>query len=158
MRKEILKYLAGRFIPAIVNVALVVLAVRFLGPVVYGKYSLLLYTALLAITLSFHWVQVSILRFLGGMPRETNVVMSRFFDLTVFSALVSTFIVLLAGIFYFHLALPELFLVSLFAFLNHFSIAGDNLYLIFLSAVLHGLNHFPQGLDRQAFFEYEAGG
>ena len=120
MKKEILKYLAGRFIPAFVNVAVVILAIRFLGPAEYGKYSLLLYTALLAITLSFHWVQASILRFLGSMPRETNVVMSRFFDLTVFSALFSTLIVVLMGIFYFHLAMPGLILVSLFAFLTHF--------------------------------------
>ena len=120
MKKEILKYLAGRFIPAVVNVAVVILAIRFLGPVEYGKYSLLLYSALLAITLSFHWVQASILRFLGSMPRETNVVMSRFFDLTVFSALFSTLIVMLLGVFYFHLAIPQLILVSLFAFLNHF--------------------------------------
>ena len=42
MKKEILKYLAGRFIPAIVNLALVILAVRYLGPAEYGKYSLLL--------------------------------------------------------------------------------------------------------------------
>ncbi len=120
MKKEVLKYLAGRFIPAIVNLAVIVLTIRFLGPVEYGRYSLLLYMALLVITLSFHWVQVSILRFLGGMPRETNVVMSRFFDLTIFSALISTIIVILFGVFYFHLGTIELILVALFAFLNHF--------------------------------------
>lgn len=120
MKREVLKYLAGRFIPAIVNLALIVLAIRFLGPVEYGRYSLLLYVALLLITLSFHWVQVSIIRFLGGMPCETKVVMSRFFDLTIFSALFSTLIMILAGIFYFHLGIPELILVALFAFLTHF--------------------------------------
>jgi O-antigen/teichoic acid export membrane protein len=103
MKKEVLTYLAGRFIPAFVNLALIILAIRFLGPVEYGRYSLLLYMALLVITLSFHWVQVSILRFLGAMPRETNIVMSRFFDLTLFSALFSTLIVVLTGIFYFNL-------------------------------------------------------
>jgi O-antigen/teichoic acid export membrane protein len=120
MNKEIIKYLAGRFIPAFVNVAVIVLAIRFLGPVEYGRYSLLLCAVMLVITLSFHWVQVSILRFLGGMPRETNVVMSRFFDMTIFSALISTFIVVLLGFWYFHLSLPELALVAVFAFLNHF--------------------------------------
>ncbi|MEI7499953.1 MAG: hypothetical protein WCK84_05835 [Bacteroidota bacterium] len=120
MKREVLKYLAGRFIPATVNLALIVLAIRFLGPVEYGRYSLLFYMALLVITLSFHWVQVSILRFLGAMPRETNVVMSRFFYLTAFSALFSTFVVVLAGIFYFNLGMIELILVALFAFLNHF--------------------------------------
>jgi O-antigen/teichoic acid export membrane protein len=120
MKKEVLTYLAGRFIPAFVNLALIILAIRFLGPVEYGRYSLLLYMALLVITLSFHWVQVSILRFLGAMPRETNIVMSRFFDLTLFSALFSTLIVVLTGIFYFKLEILELILVALFVFLNHF--------------------------------------
>jgi O-antigen/teichoic acid export membrane protein len=120
MNKEVIKYLGGRFIPALVNMAVIVLAIRFLGPVEYGRYSLLFYTVLLVITLSFQWVQVSILRFLGGMPRETNVVMSRFFDLTIISALLSTMVVVAAGIFYFHLSWFELSLVGLFAFLNHF--------------------------------------
>jgi len=120
VNKEVIKYLAGRFIPAFVNVAVIVLAIRFLGPVEYGRYSLLIYSVLLVITLSFHWVQVSILRFLSGMPRETNVVMSRFFDLTLFSALFTTLVIVLIGIWYFHLPLIELLLVALFAFLNHF--------------------------------------
>jgi O-antigen/teichoic acid export membrane protein len=120
MKKEVLKYLAGRFIPAIVSLLLIILTIRILGPVEYGRYSILFYMVLLVITLSFHWVQVSILRFLGGMPRETNVVMSRFFDLTIFSALFSTLVVVLAGIFYFHLGMIELLLVALFAFLTHF--------------------------------------
>jgi O-antigen/teichoic acid export membrane protein len=120
MNREIVKYLAGRFIPAIVNVAVIVLAIRFLGPVEYGRYSLLLYMVLLVITLTFHSVQVSILRFLSGMPRETNIVMSRFFDLTIFSALFSTGVVVMIGLWYFHLSIAELILVALFAFLNHF--------------------------------------
>jgi O-antigen/teichoic acid export membrane protein len=120
MNKEIIKYFGGRFLPAIVNIAVIVLAIRFVGPYEYGRYSLLIYTVLLVITLSFHWVQVSILRFLRGMPRETNVVMSRFFDLTILSALISTLAVILLGLLYFHLGLFELILVALFAFLNHF--------------------------------------
>ena len=120
MKKEVLKYLAGRFIPAIVNLLLIILTIRFLGPVEYGRYSILFYMAMLVITLSFHWVQVSILRFLGGMPRETNLVMSRFFDLTILSALFSTLIVVMAGIYYFHLGMLELVLVALFTFLTHF--------------------------------------
>lgn len=120
MNREVIKYLAGRFIPAIVNVAVIVLAIRFLGPVEYGRYSLVIYSVLLVITLSFHWVQVSILRFLSGMPRETNVVMSRFFDLTIFSALLTTLIVIILGVWYFHLSLMELMFVAFFAFLNHF--------------------------------------
>jgi len=120
VNREVIKYLAGRFVPAIVNVVVIVLAIRFLGPVEYGRYSLLIYSVLLIITLSFNWVQVSILRFLSGMPRETNIVMSRFFDLTVLSALSSTCLVVLLGVWYFHLSVMELILVTVFAFLNHF--------------------------------------
>jgi O-antigen/teichoic acid export membrane protein len=129
MNREVIKYLAGRFIPAIVNMAFIVLAIRFLGPVEYGRYSLLFYTVLLVITLSFHWVQVSILRFLSGSPRETNVVMSRFFDLTIFSSLFSTLVVVMLGLLYFHLSPVELSLVALFTFLNHF--------YLFHQAILH---------------------
>jgi O-antigen/teichoic acid export membrane protein len=132
MKKEIIKYLAGRFIPAIVNVAVIVIAIHFLGPVIYGRYSLIIYVVALVTTLCFHWVQVSILRFLSGMPRESGVVMSRFFDLTVLSALVSTAIVAAAGHWYFHLSLVELSLVALFAFLNHF--------YLFHQAILHAYN------------------
>ncbi len=120
MNREVVKYLTGRLVPALVSMAVIILAIRFLGPVEYGRFSLLIYTVLLVITLSFHWVQVSILRFLGGMPRETNVVMSRFFDLTMLSALFSTLIVVMLGVWYFHLSWMELMLVALFAFLNHF--------------------------------------
>ena len=132
MKKEIIKYLAGRFIPAIVSVAVIVLAIRFLGPVIYGRYSLIIYSVALITTLCFHWVQVSILRFLSGMPRESGVVMSRFFDLTVLSAVISTAIVVAAGHWYFHLNLVELSLVALFAFLNHF--------YLFHQAILHAYN------------------
>lgn len=132
MNREIVKYLGSRFVPAIVNMAVIVLAIRFLGPAEYARYSLILYSALLVITLSFHWVQVSILKFLGGMPRETGVVMSRFFDLTILSAVLSTLVILAVGIWYFHLPLLELILVGLFAFLTHFC--------LFHQAVLQAYN------------------
>jgi len=132
MNNEAIKYLAGRLIPALVNVAVIVLAIRFLGPVEYGRYSLVIYAVLLIVTLSFHWVQVSILRFLKGTSRETNVVMSRLFDLTVISALFSTVVVILLGILYFHLPIAELSLVAVFAFLNHF--------YLFHQAILQAFN------------------
>lgn len=120
MKREVLIYLAGRFIPAVVNLAVIILAIRFLGPVEYGRYSLILYSALLIITLSFHWVQSSIMSFLGGIQRETGVVMSRLFDLTILSALISTLLVVLAGHYYLHLGQLELVLIGLFALLNNF--------------------------------------
>jgi O-antigen/teichoic acid export membrane protein len=145
MNKEIIKYVSGRFIPASVNIAVIVLAIRFLGPLEYGRYSLLVYTVLLVITLSFHWVQVSIKQFLSGAPRETSVVMSRFFDLTVFSALFSTVVVVLLGIVYFRLSLVELTLVGLFAFLNHFYLFHQAILQAYhksvRTAILDGSDH-----------------
>lgn len=120
MKSDIIRYLLGRFIPAFVGLAVIVLSVRFVGVVEYGRFSLLIYTSLLAVTLSFHWVQVSIVKFLGGMLRETNTVMSRFFDLTFIGALFSTVIVLLFCMFFFNLGILELTLVSLCTFLTHF--------------------------------------
>jgi O-antigen/teichoic acid export membrane protein len=120
IQRMVLKYLAGRFIPAVVVLAVIVLSVRFLGPEEYGRYSLLYCASLLAITLSFHWVQVSILRFLGSMPSETSVVMNRFFDLTLLSAIVATLLVVVAGIFYFDLSPVNLILVGLFTIMHTF--------------------------------------
>jgi len=120
MKRDLLIYLAGRFIPAVVNLAVIILAIRFLGPEEYGRYSLILYAILLTVTLSFHWIQVSILRFLASMPRETKIVMSRFFYMTLLSSVMATILIGLVGIFYFHLRGVELGIVLLFAFFNHF--------------------------------------
>jgi len=120
MKREIVKYVSGRVIPAIVTLVFIILAVRYLGPVEYGRYSLLFYTVLLAVALSFHWVQASISRFLRDSAGEPGVALNRFFYLTVLCALCSTLIVALAGVFLFHATPAALILVILFAFLNHF--------------------------------------
>ncbi len=142
MKKEVLIYLLSRFIPAAVSLAVIVLAVRFLGPVEYGRYSLLLYISLLVVTLTFHWVQVSIMKFMGGMHRETNLVMSRFYDITILSAVVSTLLVVAAGLWYFDLDVTGLILVGLFTFLNHFYLFHQAILQAFhrntRSAILEG--------------------
>lgn len=120
MKREAIIYLAGRFLPAVLSLAFIILAIRYLGPVVYGRYSLLFYSALIAITFTFHWVQVSMLKFLGHPSREFNVVVGRFYDLTVISALISTAIVFLVSFFYFHSSPSEWILVCIFTFLTHF--------------------------------------
>lgn len=144
MKREVLIYLLSRFIPAAVGLAVIVLAIRVLGPVEYGRYSLLLYTSLIAVTLSFHWVQVSIMKFMSGMHRETNLVMSRFYDLTILSALTSTALVVVAGLWYFDLGVTELFLVGLFTFLNHFCLFHQAILQAYhrntRSAILEGTN------------------
>ena len=120
MKKEVFKYLAGRFIPAAVSLTVIILAVRLIGTVGYARYSLVLSVVLLSTTLSYHWIQVSMLRFLGSLPRETDEVTGRFFDLTLLSAVFSTAVVVLAGYYYFHLRGVELAFVAIFSFLNHF--------------------------------------
>ncbi|HPS51558.1 MAG TPA: hypothetical protein PK892_12700, partial [Bacteroidales bacterium] len=144
MKREVLIYLLSRFIPAAVGLAVIVLAIRVLGPVEYGRYSLLLYTSLIAVTLSFHWVQVSIMKFMSGMHRETSLVMSRFYDLTILSALTSTALVVVAGLWYFDLGVTELLLVGLFTFLNHFCLFHQAILQAYhrntRSAILEGTN------------------
>lgn len=142
MKKEILKYLAGRFIPATVNLTVIILAIRFIGPVEYGKYSLIYSAILIAVTLSYHWVQVSIQKFLGAMPKNSEIVIGRFFDMTLLTALIATILVVMAGWYYFHLQFWELIIISLVTFLTHFYLYYQSIYQAyhrtFRSALLEG--------------------
>jgi len=145
MKRDALIYLAGRFIPAFASIAIIVLAARFLGPEEYGKYSLILYTVLMAVTLSFHWIQVSIIRFLSGMSRETSLVVGRFFSLAMISSLLSLVMVFLAGTLYFHLTGIELSLVLVFTFLSQIYLMHIAIYQAYhrsiRTAVLEGTEH-----------------
>ena len=87
MKKDVLIYFAGKIIPALANLAIIILAVRFLGKAEYGKYSLVFYATMLLSTLTFGWIQQSILRFLSAYPGEQVLVINRFFFLTVISTL-----------------------------------------------------------------------
>ncbi|MCK9218544.1 MAG: hypothetical protein M0P47_00655 [Bacteroidales bacterium] len=120
MKKNVIQYLAGRLIPAIVTVSLIVLAIHYFGPVSYGRLTLLYYTALICITLSFHWVQVSIVGFLRGIQKTSEIIISRFFFLTILSALASGLLMGAVGHFYFHLSWFLLALLVLYTFLSHF--------------------------------------
>ncbi len=145
MKKDIIRYLAGRFIPAVVNLALIILAIRYLGPEEYGRYSLLLFIILMIVTVSFHWIQVSIVRFVGTVSRESNLVVSRFFFLTLLSALGAVLLVMLPAVFFFDLPWHETAVIMVFTFINHF-------YLLHLAifqanhnsirmAILEGTDH-----------------
>jgi O-antigen/teichoic acid export membrane protein len=120
MHKEIMKYLAGRFIPATVSIAVIIIAVKFIGPSEYGIFSLIFSLVLIFITLSYHWIQVSIQRFLGAVPKDTDLVMGRFFDLTILSAVISTLITIAILFVYLHLSPVSLTAVALITFLTHF--------------------------------------
>jgi O-antigen/teichoic acid export membrane protein len=101
MKKDVLIYFAGKIVPALVNMAIIILAVRFLGKAEYGRYSLVFYATMLLGTLSFGWIHQSIIRFLSAYPEEQVLVINRFFFLTVISTLSAVLIGILLCIFYF---------------------------------------------------------
>lgn len=120
MRKDILIYFSGKAIPAVVNLAIIILAVRLIGKEEYGKYSLVFYATMLLSTLTIGWIQQGILRFLSAYPGEETLISQRFFSLTLVSSLVA----ILAGsgicIFYFHLRALETGIVILYLFFYNF--------------------------------------
>lgn len=142
MKKELLIYLAGRFIPAVVNLAVIILAIRFIGAVEYGKYSLLFSLVLVAVTLTYHWVQVSILRFLGAMPKDSDIVIGRFFDMTVISSVLATVLVSGLSFWYFKTSAWELVLIAIVTFLTHYYLYHQAIlqafHRSFRSALLEG--------------------
>jgi O-antigen/teichoic acid export membrane protein len=117
MRKDVLIYFGGKIIPAAVNLAIIILAVRFLGKEEYGKYSLVFYATMLISTLTFGWIQQSILRFLSAYPGDQILVINRFFFLTLISALAAVIIGLTVCVFYFHLSWSNTIVVSAYIFL-----------------------------------------
>jgi O-antigen/teichoic acid export membrane protein len=117
MKKDVLIYFAGKIIPAGVNLAIIILAVRFLGKAEYGKYSLVFYSTMLLSTLSFGWIQQSILRFLSAYPREQVLVINRFFFLNLMSTLSAVIIGLFLCFFYFQLRWTDTILVIIYIFI-----------------------------------------
>jgi O-antigen/teichoic acid export membrane protein len=117
VKKDVLIYFAGKIIPALVNLAIIILAVRFLGKAEYGKYSLVLYATMLLSTLTFGWIQQSIIRFLSAYPHEQTLVINRFFLLTVMSSLTAVIIGVFICIFYFHLGWMDTGIVVIYIFM-----------------------------------------
>ncbi len=116
MKKDVLIYFAGKIIPAGVNLAIIILAVRFLGKAEYGKYSLVFYATMLLSTFTFGWIQQSIIRFLSAYPKDQVLVINRFFFLTIMSTLSAVIIGFFLCIFYFHLRWPETAVVMVYIF------------------------------------------
>ena len=117
MKKHVLIYFAGKIIPAGVNLAIIILAVRFLGKAEYGKYSLVFYATMLLSTLTFGWIQQSIIRFLSAYPKEQVLIINRFFFLTIISTLSAVIIGVFLCIFYFHLRWSNTAVVTLYIFM-----------------------------------------
>jgi len=121
LKKEVLVYFAGKIIPAGVNLAIIILAVRFLGEAEYGKYALVFYAMMLLGTLSFGWIQQGILRFLSAYPSEQILVINRFFFLTLISSAAAVIIGALLCFFYFRLSWPDTLVIITYLFIyNNF--------------------------------------
>jgi O-antigen/teichoic acid export membrane protein len=117
MKKDVLIYFTGKIIPALANLAIIILAVRFLGKAEYGKYSLVFYATMLLSTLTFGWIQQGILRFLSAYPGEQLLVINRFFFLTVISTLSAVIIGVFLCIFYFQLPWSNTAIVIVYIFM-----------------------------------------
>ena len=117
MKKDVLIYFAGKIVPALVNLTIIILAVRFLGKAEYGKYSLVFYAAMLLGTLTFGWIQQSILRFMSAYPGEQVLIINRFYFLTLVSTLSAAIVGLFLCIFYFHLVWRDTAVVVVYIFM-----------------------------------------
>jgi O-antigen/teichoic acid export membrane protein len=117
MKKDVLIYFVGKIIPALVNLAIIILAVRFLGKAEYGRYSLVLYASMLLGTLSFGWIQQSIIRFLSAYPGEQVLVINRFFFLTLVSTLSAVLIGFFLCLLYFQLSWFDTGIVVIYIFI-----------------------------------------
>ena len=117
MKKDVLIYFAGKIIPALANLAIIILAVRFLGKAEYGKYSLVFYATMLLSTLTFGWIQQNILRFLSAYPGEQVLVINRFYFLTVISTLSAIVTGTFICLFYFRLSWTDTAVVLVYMFL-----------------------------------------
>jgi O-antigen/teichoic acid export membrane protein len=117
MKKDVLIYFTGKIIPSLVNLAIIILAVRFLGKAEYGKYSLVFYATMLLSTLTFGWIQQSILRFLSAYPGEQVLVINRFFFLTMMSTVSAVITGIFLCILYFQLPWSYTAIVIVYIFM-----------------------------------------
>jgi O-antigen/teichoic acid export membrane protein len=158
MKKDVIIYFLGKSIPAIVSLVMIVLVVRFLGEDQYGKYSLIVYIAILVTQLSFTWIQQSMIRFLSFYKEKPGEILSRLFFLTVISTVPAILIMFLVCHFYFNLNLYELLIVVFYtsmyilfifrltlyqAYMKPLKYASyESIYSIFLLVFLFGFIYF----------------
>lgn len=119
-KKDILIYFAGKMIPAVVNLALIILALRWLGKAEYGRYSLIFYVLMLLSTFGFGWIQQSILRYLSLYKRLKGVAVMRFGVLTLLSSLAGAMILLFLGPLYYKINIGETLLLIIVIVLYNF--------------------------------------
>jgi O-antigen/teichoic acid export membrane protein len=117
INRDVIIYYIGKTVPALVNFAVIVFTVRFLGQEEYGKYSLVLYAVMLTVMVTFGWVQQSITRFLSIHKDDPAPVLNKFYYLTLLSALAALLLMFVVCLFYFHLSLYETAVILVCTFL-----------------------------------------
>jgi len=139
MKKDVLIYFAGKIVPAGVNLAIIILAVRLLGKSEYGKYSLIFYAAMLLSTLTFGWIQQGVLRFLSAYPNEQQKVINQFRTLTLFSTTLALVTCAVICVFYFNLNWTETLVVVVYLFWYNLFLFRLSIYQAQLKSVHYTL-------------------
>jgi len=152
MKKDILIYFFGKIIPALVNLAIIILGVRFLGEEQYGKYSLIFSGILLISNVSFTWIQQSMIRFLSGYKEKPGEAISRFFYLTAASTLAGAGVLVMTCLFYFRLQWPEMVAVVLYLILSVLFLFRLTLYQSLIRPVKYALYEVSYNLFLLLFF------
>jgi O-antigen/teichoic acid export membrane protein len=114
--RNMLIYFAGKMVPALSSLLVMYLGLRYLGKSEFGKYNLIMNSALIVSTFMVGWIQQSMLRFSSGNTINDPSMKTGFDKLTVTSSLISFVIMLLAAAIYFHLSLLQCLTVSGFTF------------------------------------------
>ncbi|MEI6899437.1 MAG: oligosaccharide flippase family protein, partial [Bacteroidota bacterium] len=139
MKKDVLIYFIGKSTPAIANLVIIILGVRFLGTEQYGKYSLILSGVILITNFSFTWIQQSMVRFLSAFKDHPSDSISRFFFLTIVSTLPGTIALILSCLFYYKLNLFEVFFVVLYSWTLIFFLFRQTVYQTLIRPVKYAI-------------------
>ncbi len=132
MKKDVVIYFLGKIIPALVNLLIIILGVRFLGEEQYGRYSLIFYGTVLVSNICFTWIQQSMIRFLSFYKEKPSLVLSRFLLLTLFSVFTGAGLMFFVCLLYFKLSLHEILIVVFYTSMYIFFLFRLALYQAFM--------------------------
>jgi O-antigen/teichoic acid export membrane protein len=127
MGKDTIQYFLSRILPALASLALIVIAIRFLGPQEYGQFALVYAAVMIVNTLSFGWIRQSIQRFFCSDRENLHLLVNRFFYLTFFSIAAGILLLSAVLLLVFSLEIWEILVVVTFfglytLFLFHISV------------------------------------
>ncbi len=118
IRKNVVIYFAGKTIPAIVTLLIMVVGIRILGVEEFGRFSLLQNSAMVISTFAVGWVQQGVLRFISSFPDDQKQIAEQKFERIAFlSSIIAAFASFILGYFYFLLPMLSAVIFSLFTLL-----------------------------------------